>query len=170
MSIKEKLLQIQREGGGLTNRLDQKHKLKEFKDQLSQSAQEGQSPNTRRLKEILVDAGIVDILTEVVDYIPFVEVSNIDIGGMDMEHSTNFAISLQWTEEKGELAYEHPWKVFCVTIMHDNTLNVYSTHGDEVLFSDILKPEQYSDRERLESSIADALWMAGVKPTGGYSI
>lgn len=168
MSIREKLLQIQTEGGGLNNRFDQKHKLKGFKDQLSQSAQEGQSPNTRRLKEILVDAGIVDILIEVVDYIPFVQVSNLDIGSI--EHSTRFSISLEWSEEKGELTYEHPRTALVVTIMPDNTLNVYSTHGDEVLFSNILKPEQYRDRERLESSIADTLWMAGVRPTGGYSI
>lgn len=191
MSIKEKLLQIQQEGEGLTNRIDQKRKLANLKFQVTQSGSAGivaVNERDRKLSAALVDAGLLDMLSEAVDHIPMVKI-NIQLKPEEVGFNADFAIFLQW-EQEGELGSptDKSWKelgiffgsdiitvrsnLFLSPVTSDFSIANRTLRPDDLkitahYFDDDLKPEQWKDRERLEASIADALWMAGVRPTGG---
>ncbi len=180
MSIQERLSQIQREGEGLVNRIDQKRKLAELKNQLAQSSGIGKGRQIERLRGILVDTGLVDMLVEAVDLIPKVDVICTDSSNPVPDPNGDWAIHMQW-DQKGDVSagITESWKEFELYVQQDKMfvysrlyeLPVNNQHISyryqmikEEYFKDSLESEQWGNKERLESSIADALWKADIRP------
>lgn len=180
MSLKERLLKVQKEGAGLSQRVEQKKKLEMYKQQVNTVVVAKASPLlcTERL---LVTAGVLDILAEAIDYTkgdvscfitPALNDPIRESGRCD-----SISIALQW----GDL--DSRWQELWVNA-NTNTgrldicaiSNEFPVHSGgrytfpydpQILFNESLTREWWQDREKLESAMAEALWTTGIRIPNG---
>lgn len=173
MSLTERFEQIKNEGEKVVVVMDERVRLSKLLDDVSKTDEE----NNQKIRERLVESGLGEILSEALDLIDGIpELTTDQIWGAAVygyNPHTNFYIGIRYDFEDVEQGGAKWRGVSLLLPLNDEDAisvssftysNVLVEHGASIekidIWGETLTREQWQNRDRLEASIATAIFKA----------